>query len=629
MKAFIANTKQLLQLDRAIPGQENFDQNKRQLCIPLYQREFTWTDEKISSFIVDVNSRDKFLGNIILDEQDQSYEIADGQQRITTCVLILIALHNYFEGSPYEQRSIKKYIYPTGPNPILKNESIGEWIHENGQRLELGISDDSDIFHQKAIFTRAYDTIVQQLETKVFRTGSISEFKNKLLNSTFLVLINNPHDNTQPIEQIFLDINEKAKLLEPEDIFKGHCFEKYSSEFYTELRDTWVDLKKQSILFKDFGVKDLSEYIYLYILLTQDRDIPQNLTSSGKHFLHDKTMDDINRLLHNMIEYGKAVSELSNNIVRSTYSFEDISPDSVRFRDTKDIIILKRMIHEILYPSQTYQKLPAFYFIYALKTKPTLREQITHDHFRRIITNLYLYNIIFAQFKSQKKTKKLIDHTIRDVIENDNCCPQDIINTAKELRRGVLEDCQIKHGERKVVLMFINSVIDFYNADENRMKNLYYDDSSCPYNLEHFLVPEYSRKKVNWITRDRPFPICIPEEIIEQFKKHHANFILLDRELNRSLGHDDVIEKMRRIRQWHTINGLELPKHIQIYFEHIENCDSFRQLQIQKEANAERAIVEPLYITFLREYFSDAKVAELMQEIEGEFFNSFSNNPER
>lgn len=36
MKAFIANTKQLLQLDRAIPGQENFDQNKRQLCIPLY-----------------------------------------------------------------------------------------------------------------------------------------------------------------------------------------------------------------------------------------------------------------------------------------------------------------------------------------------------------------------------------------------------------------------------------------------------------------------------------------------------------------------------------------------------------------------------------------------------------------
>ena len=72
----------------------NFDNNRRKYVIPKYQREYKWTAEKVQTLISDINNRDKFLGNIILNKVSDYYEIVDGQQRITTILLILIALFN-------------------------------------------------------------------------------------------------------------------------------------------------------------------------------------------------------------------------------------------------------------------------------------------------------------------------------------------------------------------------------------------------------------------------------------------------------------------------------------------------------------------------------------------------------
>lgn len=54
---------------------------------------------------------------------------------------------------------------------------------------------------------------------------------------------------------MFLDINEKSKLLDPADIFKGHCFENFDDEYADDLKELWVELKKCSISFKKFWNK--------------------------------------------------------------------------------------------------------------------------------------------------------------------------------------------------------------------------------------------------------------------------------------------------------------------------------------------------------------------------------------
>ena len=161
MYAFVTSLGKLLKLNTEKEAPNNFVQTKRKMVIPLYQREYKWPNEKICGLINDINLRDKFLGNVIMDELDDRYEIADGQQRITTCLLILIGLYNYHQGSPLEQENIKQYIMPINNRPVLVNDSIGDFVSEEAGMLSLSIKDEQDCYCQKSDFSRAYSVIVE------------------------------------------------------------------------------------------------------------------------------------------------------------------------------------------------------------------------------------------------------------------------------------------------------------------------------------------------------------------------------------------------------------------------------------------------------------------------------------
>lgn len=66
--------------------------------VPLYQREYSWTTEEVKEFWDDLrNGRQDesyFLGLLILTEKDGRYQVVDGQQRILTLTLLIIALRN-------------------------------------------------------------------------------------------------------------------------------------------------------------------------------------------------------------------------------------------------------------------------------------------------------------------------------------------------------------------------------------------------------------------------------------------------------------------------------------------------------------------------------------------------------
>lgn len=65
-------------------------------CIPSYQRPYVWTDESIKSLFDDLLStwRAKqphyYVGTILTSLHDGQYELIDGQQRITTLMLLAL-----------------------------------------------------------------------------------------------------------------------------------------------------------------------------------------------------------------------------------------------------------------------------------------------------------------------------------------------------------------------------------------------------------------------------------------------------------------------------------------------------------------------------------------------------------
>ena len=110
MKAFIASVKEIFlnTITNSIWNKE------KTLKIPLYQREYEWDASNVDELILDILNRDKFLGMIILDEKEDCYEIADGQQRLTTILLSWISIYNHYYGAIKEQYVLKGYPFLKG-----------------------------------------------------------------------------------------------------------------------------------------------------------------------------------------------------------------------------------------------------------------------------------------------------------------------------------------------------------------------------------------------------------------------------------------------------------------------------------------------------------------------------------
>ena len=79
--------------------------NDNSYSIPLYQRNFAWTDVEITQLIIDVldsikeNRSEYFIGTLVVSKNGNVYSIIDGQQRFTAILLIALAIQNEYSPS--------------------------------------------------------------------------------------------------------------------------------------------------------------------------------------------------------------------------------------------------------------------------------------------------------------------------------------------------------------------------------------------------------------------------------------------------------------------------------------------------------------------------------------------------
>ena len=71
----------------------------KKYIIPTYQRPFTWGLQEARELFEDIESSEQnmlnFLGTMIFqEEKDEGLKVVDGQQRLTTLTLLIIAIRN-------------------------------------------------------------------------------------------------------------------------------------------------------------------------------------------------------------------------------------------------------------------------------------------------------------------------------------------------------------------------------------------------------------------------------------------------------------------------------------------------------------------------------------------------------
>ena len=601
---------------------DNFKETHQQLVIPKYQREYKWDVGRVEDFINDIKNQEKFIGNILLDEIDGDtgghYEVTDGQQRLTTILLALMAIHNiYGENMPpsvQEQEIIRGKInfQIQDQSLFLQNESLGKFVNLNGNKLELDI--ENDIYFQDAKFKEAYSIIFEVLKKDI--TG-LRSFKAKLYSSKLLVLIN--ESSNYSTEEMFLDINYKLQPLSSTDIFKGYCFKNIDNTYHSSLKEKWKDIVLLGKNFKKIEYDNLGEFLYYYLLSHQSsaKKITADLTLWGKrvHYLEGKDTDQTQAILDDIITYGNNVIEFYNSLSDMNYRFEDLFADTQTFSVQNEREKFIKMSLGIMQSPVLIHKLPFLFLINCLKKDIALKASFNKSAIKVIITHAYIYYALFMADEAKKNNDRLdytISSSLLDNVENKATA---VSSAYKSLKRVACDSFRMQANFSKEALFAASSVADFYILSQNALSNVY--DFEI-YNREHLIVQ--NSDVVVWKVEGgidiRLFETLPRGSVLKKqlsgYKKKTINYIVLKTEFNQNLGSLDIVKKIVKIKEYF---GGAVPKIIRVYIEHIETLNSYLQLVEAKEQNLSQSDIQTKYINFYREYFDAEKENELLRKI--------------
>ena len=256
--------------------------------IPIYQRPYSWNKEQVSALLKDIEqlyqiykgsnthqgstSNEElllFTGTLFIKINKNvknsytEYDVVDGQQRITTLALMLMAMLNHFyiiDSNDDCVKEIENYLWKKTDRKREKEQRV----------LTLGNID-------KEIMEDLFDTLFARKDIIDFSekkmTSSVNDVEENLLSN--LKFINSyyqnffasddeyyeyfdyiksnirfiaieVHTNLVKLFSIFESINSKGKPLEDIDLFKSYIFQNIYENDYNEYLEKWGKLIEET-----------------------------------------------------------------------------------------------------------------------------------------------------------------------------------------------------------------------------------------------------------------------------------------------------------------------------------------------------------------------------------------------
>ena len=243
----------------------------REYQIPMFQREYSWEQEQCETLWDDLidfhNENDKkdkyFLGNIVVHpiDENEKFSVIDGQQRLTTLLLLIRALFDNAGTVKALEECLKTKdkLSSELTNNIRLNSDVIENDKKNLEQIILqGHCDDKN----SRLYIN-YDMFKNKISD--WKQGKTSDELNKLI-LTFLdnvVLLPILCETEDDALNIFETINNRGLSLSDADIFKSKLYAGIDSSKRGEFIDEWNDLDDQEDLFR----------ILMYICRAQENDI--------------------------------------------------------------------------------------------------------------------------------------------------------------------------------------------------------------------------------------------------------------------------------------------------------------------------------------------------------------------
>ncbi|WRA23876.1 DUF262 domain-containing protein [Helicobacter pylori] len=277
--------------------------------IPVYQRNYTWEEENCEKLLQDIvsisqNKKTHFMGSItyilhLIDDEKslrqlQEFVIIDGQQRITTLMLLLKAIETKIQNEGIK-KEIDNLLNLTGQRlrlkPIKSDKEAFDLVMQNRSHELQGVS---HIRNNYKFFTK-------ELENYISKGYRIEEIYGAFLRLRIVAIgLELVEDDPQVV---FESINATGVQLKGLDLIRNYLMMGENSDRQKHLYDTyWVPLENW------LGEKDLNDFIKTYLrIYFEDRfkEGEREVYYTLKAHHRDNFSDDIQGLMSDMREYGR------------------------------------------------------------------------------------------------------------------------------------------------------------------------------------------------------------------------------------------------------------------------------------------------------------------------------------
>ncbi|WP_295020245.1 DUF262 domain-containing protein [uncultured Porphyromonas sp.] len=204
--------------------------------IPRYQRAYAWEDKEIVQLIDDINDStgDYYIGSLVVAKvkgKEETYEVVDGQQRLTTLYLLL---HYLVSRRRLEREVGKTLSFDCRPNSNYTLVHIQDLLSK-----EKPLADDMDRIEQSIL------NGLKVIEQK-FTVGDVIDVEAFIerLKSVILYRIEVPEHTD--LNRYFEIMNTRGEQLEQHDILKaklmGYLSDRREQEFFSRVWNACSDM---------------------------------------------------------------------------------------------------------------------------------------------------------------------------------------------------------------------------------------------------------------------------------------------------------------------------------------------------------------------------------------------------
>lgn len=335
--------------------EELFSDKKAKFLIPDYQRPYAWGDDECQTLWDDIvdfafpendysnfnaDNDEYFLGPIVtFKNENNQLEVIDGQQRLTTLMLLLRAFYDRFKNMGDTQSEdtrdrIERCLWKTDEfnKPDTSQLKIdSEVAMDNDKEEFLNILKtgkiDSDY---KSRYAKTYKFFENQINDFIMKVPPyIAYLPARILGNCILLPIEAESMGTAL--RIFSTLNDRGKPLADADIFKAELYKFYSGQGKKdEFVDRWKNLEsKCGLYFSPFNGTPLDDLFTRYMYYHRAKQKITKTTTEALRKFYEKdnykllnrneTLDELELLLTFWEKVEIQDDSLSEDVLRRLF----------------------------------------------------------------------------------------------------------------------------------------------------------------------------------------------------------------------------------------------------------------------------------------------------------------------